>query len=35
MVIECARGLIERGDVLDAKDLARLKVAVQQVEAGS
>lgn len=35
MIIECARGLIGRGDVLEAKDLARLKVAVQQVEASS
>lgn len=35
MIIECARGLIERGDKLDAKDSARLKLAVQQVEASS
>lgn len=35
MIIECARGLINRGEVLDAKDLARLRVAVQQVEASS
>ncbi len=35
MIIECARGLIERGDKLDPKDSARLKLAVQQVEAGS
>ena len=35
MIIECARGLITRGEVLNAKDSARLKLAVQQVEASS
>lgn len=35
MIIECARGLIERGEVLGATDSARLKLAVQQVEANS
>lgn len=35
MIIECARGLIARGEVLGAYDSARLKLAVQQVEANS
>lgn len=35
MIIECARGLIDRGDVLGPEDSARLKLAVQQVEANS
>lgn len=35
MIIECARGLIDRGEVLCASDAARLKLAVQQVEANS
>lgn len=35
MIIECARGLIERGDKLSDSDLARLKLAVEQVEANS
>lgn len=35
MIIECARGLIGRGEVLCASDAARLKLAVQQVEANS
>jgi hypothetical protein len=35
MIIECARGLIIRGEVLCATDAARLKLAVQQVEANS
>ena len=35
MIIECARGLIARGEVLCAEDSARLKLAVQQVEANS
>lgn len=35
MIIECARGLIARGEILDAVDSARLKLAVQQVEANS
>jgi hypothetical protein len=35
MVIECARGLLGRGEVLDIADSARLKLAVQQVEASS
>lgn len=35
MIIACARGLIERGEVFNAVDAARLKLAVQQVEASS
>lgn len=35
MIIMCAQGLVERGDQLDAADMARLKLAVQQVEAAS
>lgn len=35
MIIECARGLIARGEVLNVVDSARLKLAVQQVEANS
>lgn len=35
MIIECARGLIERGELLSAYDSARLKLAVEQVEANS
>lgn len=35
MIIRCARGLIERGEVMSAADKARLKIAVQQVEASS
>jgi hypothetical protein len=35
MVIECAKGLIARGEVLNAVDAARLKLAVEQVEANS
>lgn len=35
MIIECARGLFDRGEVLCAIDSARLKLAVQQVEANS
>jgi hypothetical protein len=35
MIIECARGLIARGEVLCAADSVRLKLAVQQVEANS
>lgn len=35
MIVECAKGLIGRGDVLDAKDSDRLKLAVQQIEASS
>ena len=35
MIIACARGLIERGEVLNSSDAARLSFAVQQVEANS
>lgn len=35
MIIECAKGLIGRGEALNKFDAARLALAVQQVEASS
>lgn len=35
MIIACAKGLIARGEKLDAVDMARLRLAVDQVEASS
>ena len=35
MIIACAKGLIARGEVLNATDAARLRLAVDQVEASS
>lgn len=35
MIIACAKGLIARGEKLDATDSARLQLAVAQVEASS
>lgn len=32
VVIECAKGLIARGDVLDAKDAERLDLAVKRLD---
>lgn len=35
MIVECARGLVGRGEELNTVDAARLALAVQQVEASS